>query len=390
MEARITDCRYRGDAELLATIREDPVIRQEVAQVDTGSRQALLRSRLLGHAVRVSPRLIPAVHAAFESLRQRTGITGEIEAYVVPEPGINAFVTRGSSRIFVVLNGDTINALTAEELLFVIGHELGHAAFGHHDVVERLVFDRLDPRRRMQLLALSRAQEISADRVGLLCCGNLEVATRALFRTASGITTAQLAMDPAEFDRQWDQYVNELVAVGTDDTHGQLTHPVAHLRIKALRVFTEAVLAAGPDAADQARVDGEVDRLLAVLDPLARERPDAPDPILADFFLWGGLYMALSHGDLGTGERERLASVTSPQRLAEALAGGMPSPEQCAQRFAECLDRRHRKLTAGELNRLLEGLAQIAQADGQVAAEEKAALRRLAGTLRVSPDLYLN
>lgn len=390
MKAKITDCRYQGDADLLAAIRADPVVQREVAQIDTADRQAMLRTRLLAHAVRVSPRVIPAIHEAFEALRQRTGITGDIEAYVVPEPGINAFVTRGASRIFVVLNGDTINALKAEELLFVIGHELGHAAFGHHDVVERLVFERLDPRRRMQLMALSRAQEISADRVGLLCCGDLEVAMRALFRTASGITSPHLAMDPAEFDQQWHQYVNELVEVGTDDSHGQLTHPVAHLRIKALRIFWDAGLAVGPDPAAQWPVDAQVGEWLAVLDPLARERPDAPDPILADFFLWGGLYMALSHGDIGQAERNRLTAVTSQERLAQALAAGVPSVAQCAERFSECLARRRQKLTASEINRLLEGLAQIAQADSQVSEAEKAALRQLAGSLRVNADLYLN
>jgi uncharacterized tellurite resistance protein B-like protein len=390
MQAKITDCRYQGDADLLAAIRADPVVQKEVAQVDTSDRQAMLRTRLLAHAVRVSPRVIPTIHHAFDALRQRTGITGDIEAYVVPEPGINAFVTRGASRIFVVLNGDTINALKSEELLFVIGHELGHAAFGHHDVVERMVFERLDPRRRMQLLALSRAQEISADRVGLLCCGDLDVATRALFRTASGITSPHLAMDPDEFDQQWDQYVNELVEVGTDDSHGLLTHPVAHLRIKALRIFWDAGLADRPDAAAQWPVDAQVAEWLAVLDPLARERPDAPDPILADFFLWGGLYMALSHGDIGQAERTRLAAVTSTERLNQALAAGVPSVAQCAERFSECLARRRQKLTASEINRLLEGLAQIAQADSQVSEAEKAALRQLAGSLRVNADLYLN
>jgi uncharacterized tellurite resistance protein B-like protein len=290
----------------------------------------------------------------------------------------------------VVLNGDTINALKTEELLFVIGHELGHAAFGHHDVVERLVFERLDPRRRMQLMALSRAQEISADRVGLLCCGDLDVAMRALFRTASGITSPHLAMDPAEFDQQWHQYVNELVEVGTDDSHGQLTHPVAHLRIKALRIFWDAGLAVGPDPAAQWPVDAQVGEWLAVLDPLARERTDAPDPILADFFLWGGLYMALSHGDIGQAERTRLASVTSTERLTQALAAGVPSAAHCAERFSECLARRRQKLTGSEINRLLEGLAQIAQADSQVSEAEKAALRQLAGSLRVNADLYLN
>jgi uncharacterized tellurite resistance protein B-like protein len=284
-----------------------------------------------------------------------------------------------------------VNSLSAEELLFVIGHELGHAAYGHHEVAERQVFDQLNPRQRMQLLALSRAQEISADRVGLLCCASLDVAIRALFKCASGLTLGNLAIDPAEFDDQWDHYVNEVQEVGTDTSHGLVTHPLPHLRIRALRQFWQsgAATRAVDWPAVRRQTDQEIDRLLAVLDPLARERPDAADPILADFFLWGGLFMALAHGDLGPPEREKLASVTSPGKLQQALAAGPPTADQCREQFRQCLGRRKQKLTASEITRILEGLVQIAKADQNVAEAEVNALRGIAAELKVNADLFI-
>jgi hypothetical protein len=393
MDQSVFAIRYQGDVALLAAVRADPLIQKEVASVDVSGRQDMLRSALLGQGVRIAPRLIPTVHQAFEALRERTGLGDEVEAYVVPSPGINAFVTRDGSRTFVVLHGDTVNALNADELLFVIGHELGHAAFGHHEVAERRVFERLNPRQRMQLLALSRAQEISADRVGLLCCGNLDAAIRALFKCASGLTMAGLVIDPTEFDAQWDHYVNEVLEVGTDTSHGLVTHPLPHLRIRALRQFWTAGLGNGSASVDWGAVreqtDPAVDGLLAVLDPLARERPDAADPILADFFLWGGLFMALSHGEIGAQEQERIASVTSPAKLGQALAAGQPTAGECRQRFLECLGRRKQKLTASEIARILDGLTQIARADQNFADAEIAALRGIAAELKVNADLFI-
>ena len=393
MDQSILSIRYQGDVALLDAVRADPLIQKEVASVDVSRRQDMLRSALLGQGVRIAPRLIPSVHQAFEALRERTGLGSDVEAYVVPSPGINAFVTRAGSRTVVVLHGDTVNALSADELLFVIGHELGHATYGHHDVAERQVFDQLNPRQRMQILALGRAQEISADRVGLLCCGNLDVAIRALFKCASGLTVPGLAMDAAEFDAQWDQYVGEVLEVGTDTSHGLVTHPLPHLRIRALRQFWDSGLGKGAGNVDWAAVrqqtDPAIDRLLAVLDPLARDRPDAPDPILADFFLWGGLFMALAHGDVGADERERLASVTSAARLQQALSAGQPTAGDCRQRFLDCLGRRKQKLTASEIARIMEGLTQIARADRNFADSEMDALRQIARELKVNADLFI-
>lgn len=393
MDPSVLSIRYQGDVDLLNAVRADPLIQKEVASVDLKGRQDMLRSALLGQGVRIAPRLIPTVHQAFETLRERTGLSSDVEAYVVPNPGINAFVTRAGTRTVVVLHGDTVNALSADELLFVIGHELGHAAYGHHEVAERQVFEQLNPRQRMQILALGRAQEISADRVGLLCCGNLDMAIRALFKCASGLTIAGIAIDPAEFDSQWDQYVGEVLEVGTDTSHGLVTHPLPHLRIRALRQFWESGMNRGAGKIDWTAIrqatDPSVDKLLAVLDPLARERPDAADPILADFFLWGGLFMALAHGDIGAPERERLESVTSPARLGQALAAGMPTAESCKQQFRNCLGRRKQKLTASEIARILDGLAQIARSDQTFADSEMNALREIAAELKVNADLFI-
>src|SRR5687768_6615234 len=73
-----------------------------------------------------------------------------------------------------------VDILDEEEFCFVVGHELGHFLLRHtaglHGSTESL-----------ELFMLQRAQEISADRLGMVACGSLDVAIKALKKTISGL-----------------------------------------------------------------------------------------------------------------------------------------------------------------------------------------------------------
>ena len=71
----------------------------------------------------------------------------------------------------------------------MIGHELGHFLLDHHHA--NVGFTSANPEYFRQ----RRAQEISVDRLGLLSCGSLDVALRALMKTVSGLTERHLRFD---------------------------------------------------------------------------------------------------------------------------------------------------------------------------------------------------
>jgi len=383
-------CRYSGDVELLDGLRADPDLARRLDDTDVLRRRSAARAQLLAQAVRADLHMIPRVARSMADLVERAGVDSPMEAYVFQDPAINAFVTRGRVRVLVGLSSAAVNGLSETELAFVIGHELGHTVFGHVDVgVARLLQGgTMSPRACMQMLAWQRAAEISADRAGLVCCGSLEVAATALYKTLSGLSLEGMSVDPKAFARQWEHLEREVIE-GGDSDQWQLSHPFPPLRMKAMNVFEatgglEETLG-GETGKGCAEADAQVRRLLALMDPLARESRDAPDPVLADFFLWGGLYVALANGELHAAELEHLASITSRRALEEATLGGAPDADACLTGFDACIAKRRKKLKALEIHRILHGLLQVADADGGIDERETHAFQTLATKLGIAP-----
>ena len=388
MSERLLESRYSGDAQRLQALRAQPRIAESVRRAAELRHKSSARVGLLADAVRVDLDLLQALASSIEKLRVRAGLEEPIEAFVSQEPKVNASVTRGPEQMFVNLTSGAVNHLSAEELEFVIGHELGHAIFGHLELPAAwlMAHGGLDPRGSMELRAWQRACEISADRAGLVCCESLEVAATALFRMQSGLATPGLRIDPHEFAEQWEHLEQEVIE-GHEHPFWKSTHPFLPLRMKAMIVFAESgfpIAGAPGDRTSWAheKADAEVARLLALMNPLAREGP--ADPMLADLFLWGGALLALADGKFAQAEIERLSGLVSRDKLMDAVGTVGVKPEALFAEFSGALARRSRKLRALEVHRLLEGLLQVAVADGELGQVEVKTLRRLAAELGIS------
>ncbi len=161
-------------------------------------------------------------------------------------PNLNAMTFGSDEEPYVVLTPLMVKTMSPAQLKFIIGHECGHIAMGHmiyHTVVEVATnFASLIPVigpvvRKVGLLPLmawSRRSEISADRAGLLCCGDLETAQRTLmqleipFLDASQIDVRDYVTDSEKYLRGGD--IRKLGEFSS-------SHPILSKRIKALDVF---------------------------------------------------------------------------------------------------------------------------------------------------------
>lgn len=386
----LNKARFSGDAELLASIQKDDNLSSRIGDSAYEKQRKTIRKQLLSSAVRVDPRLLPKLDNSFKALKKRSGLVAELEAYVFEEPTINAFVTAGDRHTYVALSSAAINKLSDQELEFVIGHELGHALFGHIDfaALNLLATEDIDVRSRMQVLAWKRAAEISADRCGLVCCGSIDVAASAMFRTLSGLSTRDLTIGPDDFTEQWDHLMEEVVE-GGDEDHWQMTHPFPPLRMKAMMLYwnSDSPLIKRDEDPEMSvnKADREIRHLLATMDPLSRERRDMADPILADFLLWGGLYIACANGKILKSEISQLKQITSEKKIKDAIDEGGVSRKYCKGKFTQAIERRHERLKAIEINRILQGMLQIAYADGEIDDLECEAFRDLAQQLGIAP-----
>ena len=204
-------------------------------------------AEILAKAVRLSPRdplarpLVERLHAACA----RSGL-GAPPSLVVLPGGINAFTLTSTmdGRQVVGLHADGLRLLPTESLLFLVGHELGHARAdrdGAASHVRARVRD-LDASHTLSLLAksLERRIEVECDRFGYDLSGDAEAASSALVRTATGGLegSIDLAGVPSFFDPEIDSWSRHLES-----------HPTVPIRVHAVQAYA----ARGHDALAIAR-----------------------------------------------------------------------------------------------------------------------------------------
>jgi hypothetical protein len=199
------------------------------------------------------------------------GMDIPLELYVFPSPQFNAMCFKPEEgRLHVMFSSSLLEGFKDDELKFVIGHELGHHVYKHHDIPIGYLLKGekpVGPRLALELFAWSRYAEISADRAGAHCAQNIEAVARALFKLASGLTSDFVQFDLQDFLKQ----VSEMQQV--DDTPGQgapqqdwfSTHPFSPMRVKALELYDQSVLANGKISKDELEVG--VQGVMSLMEP---------------------------------------------------------------------------------------------------------------------------
>jgi len=389
----VSRIRFSADRELLQSLLALPAVQQSLGASAALRARDDRRATLLASAVRVGPRTLPALHQALGRVAERLGSALAFEAYVFPDAALRAYVAQPGPTTIVALSSAALGLLRGPELEFLLGHELGHLLLDHAAFPDGQLLHSgvLAPLQQMRLRAWQRAAEISADRAGLCACGSFESAAAAVFKTLSGVDAPREAWDPAELVTQWDDLRREVSVLG-ERTHWELTHPFMPLRMRAMQLYAEAAQAAGEALSAfpaLSAADPAIAAMLALMEPETEgaAAPGQPDPLLAEFFFWGGLYVALADGSVGDAECQRLQAVAPPGvSVARALAAPDFRAERCRERFRDDLRARRRKLSAVELHRIVQGLIDVASADGHVDEHERERICELAQLLGISRE----
>lgn len=174
------------------------------------------RIQSVGSKIRVSRAQFPDLHALWLEALERAGLGFEPDLYV-DSSGMGA-LTRGVQRRQVVLGSSLISLLDPKELLFVLGHELGHIRSEH--VMYRTLAENLPSilevagsatlglstlvsmPLRLAILDWYRKSEFTCDRFGLLVCQDLDAAGRALMKLAGTPPAYYRVMNWREFALQ--------------------------------------------------------------------------------------------------------------------------------------------------------------------------------------------
>ncbi len=221
-----------------------------------------LRLMFLASSVRASDQQFPQLYQAMLDGCYVLDLPTVPELYISQNPLVNA-MTLGADKPFIVITTGMVDLMDAEEMRFIIGHELGHVLSGHA-VYRTMLFHLINLARRVAFMAIVylglqaivwgleewyRKSELSCDRAGLLAGQDVEAARRALMKTAGGARMAELSHDA------FHQQAHEYDAV-PDVREGLLkllqlqgnTHPFAVIRFAEL---------------DRWAADGDYQRIMA-------------------------------------------------------------------------------------------------------------------------------
>jgi Zn-dependent protease with chaperone function len=177
--------------------------------------------------------------------------------YITPERQLNAYTFGLSSPKVVVLYASLFQVMDADELRFILGHELGHVALGHTWLNSLVGGMAGIPSSwsagmlmSMAFLWWNRVCEYSADRAGLLACGKPEKATSALLKLAAGSGALNPETLKAVYQRV-DAEDDTLMGVVNEALS---SHPLLIKRIQELQRFSKS--------SQYAYLQGQVDRNL--------------------------------------------------------------------------------------------------------------------------------
>lgn len=175
------------------------------------------RLSYLAGSVKASERQFPHIYALVRDGSYILDLPEVPDVFVTQNPEVNAMAL-GKDHPFIVVTTGLVNLHDAEELRFVIGHELGHILSGHA-VYRTMLLWLIQLASRVAWMPIGaiglraiiwgleewfRKSELSCDRAGLLACQDADAAKRALMKLAGGPYLSEL--NPDAFREQAREY----------------------------------------------------------------------------------------------------------------------------------------------------------------------------------------
>ena len=378
--------RSQHDLELHEQLLKDQDVIRVNQQIEKQTEKGNLgvRRRLLSTSVRLSETMAPELHATAKACSEKLDLSIPLELYVFSSPSYNAACVKPEAgRLFVMFSSSILEAFTADEISFVMGHELGHHLYGHHDIPIGYIMrgnNRPNPRLALTLTSWSRYAEISADRAGAYCANNLEAVAHALFKLASGLsgTYAQFSVD--DFLAQVDEMQLEDGQPGqgapTEDWF--LTHPFSPLRVKALKLFHDSELMPGGGESIH-ELDMGVESLMSLMEPSYIEGKTDIAEAMRRLLFAGAIAVAdASHG-ISDEEKAIFEDFFGHNALSDKL-----DIDKLKAELPDRIEQTKSMTSIPQRMQVVRDLCLVSRADGHSTDAERETLREIANALEIS------
>ena len=188
---------YPEDRALRNKLDAIPKFKSFMMNTICALREKYIAIEFVGNGVHVTDSSLPELHQLLLSVCNRLGIKDIPDFSLIWGYYITA-ATEGASKPHITAMSGAVDVLTDEELAFMLGHEIGHQVCGHkpyHMFLESMYMPLINSVPggeiwislvRSTLLNWYRVSDYTADRIGLLACGDINVALRTMIKM-SGI-----------------------------------------------------------------------------------------------------------------------------------------------------------------------------------------------------------
>jgi Zn-dependent protease with chaperone function len=165
--------------------------------------------------------------------------------FIFDGPGLNAFTTSFTDPVIILHASLLRRYVSARELRFIIGHEMGHIKCSHvkwhsaMNIARTTLPEQIAAVGLFPLLKWYRESEYSADNSGLICCQDLVTAELALIRLQLGLGESNIGrINIDEYLVQREKSNFGVLADGVQLWREVLSgHPFTPDRIKQLRGY---------------------------------------------------------------------------------------------------------------------------------------------------------
>jgi Zn-dependent protease with chaperone function/uncharacterized tellurite resistance protein B-like protein len=387
---------YRGDRKALAELLADAEFSSTVNELLSDLKPYNARKDLLTKALKITRGMMGGLYQVTDHCARTLKLNAEIEVYVNQDGRFNAACYPPmKDKVLLFLTSSLLEKFTQQELAFVIGHEIGHYLFEHTrfpvDYILQNHGGRLSPLHAMKLYAWIRNAEITADRVGMICCGDFAVAANTFFKLSSGITSALFQFNLKDYLAQLEDLQGEVSGQDADPQDWFSTHPFNPMRLKALEVFIQGqayheLTGKTGGGLTSEQVENQVSELMKIMEPTYLQDNSDAGTKARRYLLAAGFLVAGANGVVVRPEVQALSSAVgaqvSPDEIREMFSRPLPEVKEMVQALSKDLSA---LLTGVQKLQLVRDLIVISYADGAIDEAELNCLVWLCETLGVDP-----
>ena len=150
-------------------------------------------SQYKGNSIMVTEKLSPRVYRLKKLAEERLCMNQDIPMFITLDWNYNAF-TAGVDKPIIVLNSSVVENFSDDELLYIIGHEMGHIKSKHmlyhwmaNNIASWMFNNSIISGAALLGLIVAlkewhRKSELTADRAGYIACKNKEAAITGMMR----------------------------------------------------------------------------------------------------------------------------------------------------------------------------------------------------------------